>query len=142
MQTEMYFPIIFNFCMTIIKNIRRNIYDLLIFLDNARALSVACGGILRQLEGNITGPTSLPFNQSSYVCFWTLEPPESMTTIYDNRLTLTIKVVGYLGRSENRVNLIRENCIYPKYIELLGKEILIDFSFSFSLFLDNNCQKK
>ncbi|EFN66210.1 Cubilin [Camponotus floridanus] len=78
-----------------------------------------CGGNLRQLEGNITGPTSLPFNQTSYVCYWILEPPESMVgSIYDNRLTLTIKVTGYLGRSENRLGIIRKRCIFPQFIEL------------------------
>ncbi|XP_050461753.1 cubilin-like [Cataglyphis hispanica] len=78
-----------------------------------------CGGNLRQLEGNITGPTSLPFNQTSYVCYWTLEPPENMIgSIYDNRTTLTIKVTGYLGRSENHANIVRRNCIYNQFIEL------------------------
>lgn len=85
-------------------------------------LPAACGGNLRQLEGNITGPTSLPFNQSSYVCNWILEPPENMVgPIYDNRLTLTIKVTGYLGRFENRPGIIRKNCIVPQFIKLQGK---------------------
>lgn len=114
------FPIVIDFYITIIKNIRRNIYNLLIFLNNV--LPAACGGNLRQLEGNITGPTSLPFNQTSYACYWILEPPESMVgSISDNRLTLTIKVTGYLGRSENRAGIIRKNCIRPQFIELQGK---------------------
>lgn len=95
-------------------------YNLLIFFNNV--LPAACGGNLRQLEGNITGPTSLPFNQSSYACYWILEPPESMVgSTYDNRLTLTIKVTGYLGRFDNRASIIRKNCILPQFIELQGK---------------------
>ncbi|XP_029168402.1 cubilin-like [Nylanderia fulva] len=77
-----------------------------------------CGGHLRQLEGNITTPTSLPFNQTSFVCYWKLEPPENMIgSIYDNRMTLSIKIMGYLSRSDN-VSIIRRDCIYPIYVEL------------------------
>jgi len=76
---------------------------------------------LREVEGNITGPTSLPFNQSSYVCHWRLEPPENMiASVADSGLTLTIKVSGFLGGPE-RIAFSRRNCIYPQYIEVQGK---------------------
>ncbi|XP_012062648.1 PREDICTED: cubilin [Atta cephalotes] len=79
-----------------------------------------CGGSLRTIEGNITGPTSPPFNQSSYVCNWKLEPPENMiSSVGDTRLTLTIKVTGILGGSEHS-QIIRRSCIYPQYIEIHG----------------------
>ncbi|RLU24405.1 hypothetical protein DMN91_002494 [Ooceraea biroi] len=88
-----------------------------------------CGGNLREPAGNITGPRSLPFNESSYVCNWKLEPPESMIDLANNTgLTLTIKVSGFLGRTDNAAvqsyNLIHfrtyspRNCFIPQYIVL------------------------
>nr|XP_012218853.1 PREDICTED: cubilin-like [Linepithema humile] len=77
-----------------------------------------CGASLRELEGNITGPTTLPFNQTSYVCNWKLEPPENMISLSnDTGLTLTIKVTGNLGGHESENN-IKRNCFFPQYIEL------------------------
>ncbi|KAL0113327.1 hypothetical protein PUN28_012468 [Cardiocondyla obscurior] len=78
-----------------------------------------CGGSLKEESGNITGPTSLPFNQSSYVCHWKLEPPDNMIIPFtNNRLTLTIKITGILGGSERA--FIRKNCIYSQYVEVQG----------------------
>lgn len=79
---------------------------------------VACGGILREVGGNITGPTNRPFNETSYVCHWTLEPP-NMFGSANNSLTMTLKVSGYLG-GEN-VSNTRRNCGSHQYIGLLGK---------------------
>ncbi|TGZ53188.1 Cubilin [Temnothorax longispinosus] len=77
-----------------------------------------CGGTLREVQGNITGPTIPPFNQSSYVCHWKLLPPENMISpVGDSRLTMTMKVIGLLGGPE-RSSIIRRNCIYPQYIEV------------------------
>ncbi|XP_039305004.1 cubilin isoform X2 [Solenopsis invicta] len=78
-----------------------------------------CGRNLREIEGNITGPTKLPFNQSSYICHWKLEPPENMVASTDG-LTLSLKVTGILGGPSYREfsNHIRRQCIYPQYIEL------------------------
>lgn len=107
------FSIILNLYMTgHTQNIKKKFNHLLIFTD------LACGGNLTEIKGNITGPTNLPFNQSSFVCNWKLMPPENM--ISNNSLTMTIKVTGLLGGPE-RTNIIRRNCIYPQYIELHGK---------------------
>ncbi|XP_071569184.1 cubilin isoform X2 [Temnothorax nylanderi] len=78
-----------------------------------------CGGTLREVQGNITGPTIPPFNQSSYACHWKLLPPENMISpVGDSRLTMTMKVTGLLGGPEWRASIIRRNCIYPQYIEV------------------------
>lgn len=89
------------------------------------ALYVACGGNLRELEGVITGPTNLPFNETSYVCYWTLEPPENMiSSANDSSMTMTIKVNGYLGGFESR-STNKKNCLSSQFqlIELEGKTI-------------------
>lgn len=100
-----------------IQNAKKN-FKQLIFTDS---FTVACGGSLRNVEGNITGPTSLPFNQSSYVCHWRLEPPENMIVPgADSLFTLTIKLTGHFSGPE-RASIIRKNCIYPQYIEIHGK---------------------
>lgn len=110
---------------------------LLIFTDTL--CFVACGASLRELEGNITGPTTLPFNQTSYVCHWKLEPPENMISLSnDTGLTLTIKVTGNLGGHESENN-IKRNCFFPQYIELQGKRY--DLIFLFSL-IDGSYWKK
>jgi len=89
---------------------------------------VACGGHLREIAGNITSPSGLPFNESSYVCNWKLEPPESMIDLANNTgLTMTIKIIRFLSGSNSVVQdlMMRSmprNCLLPQYIELQGKK--------------------
>jgi len=99
---------------------------------------VACGGHLREIAGNITSPSGLPFNESSYVCNWKLEPPESMIDLANNTgLTMTIKIIGFLSGSNNVQDLMMRsmprNCLLPQYIELQGKRKDL---LSFFLFID------
>jgi hypothetical protein len=79
------------------------------------------------VEGNITGPTTLPFNQTSYVCHWKLEPPENMISQFNGTdgLTLTLQVTGNLGGYDNEN--IRRNCFSSQYIELHGKRYYFIF---------------
>ncbi|KAH0948163.1 hypothetical protein HN011_006977 [Eciton burchellii] len=88
-----------------------------------------CGGHLREIAGNITSPSGLPFNESSYVCNWKLEPPESMIDLANNTgLTMTIKIIGFLSGSNNVQDLMMRsmprNCLLPQYIELQDIGIL------------------
>ncbi|EFN89302.1 Cubilin, partial [Harpegnathos saltator] len=92
-----------------------------------------CGGRLSGREGNITGPTTRPFNESSYICNWKLVSPlyrfipgnlahfTNIANTANNNFTLTIKVVGDLGEFEISP---RGKCIYPEYIELHGVGVL------------------
>ncbi|XP_011637168.1 cubilin-like [Pogonomyrmex barbatus] len=76
-----------------------------------------CSGLVRQVEGNLTGPTNLPFNETSFVCHWRLQPPEYMISLINSSgLTLSVRVIGFLGGPEYAI--IRINCIYPQYIEI------------------------
>jgi len=43
-----------------------------------------------------------------------------IASVADSRLTLTLKVTGFLGGPE-RMAFNRRNCIYPQYIEVQGK---------------------
>lgn len=82
-------------------------------------MPVACGKVLMGLEGNITGPTSQPFNESSYVCNWRLVSPEYAVKLDNNTsMTLMIKVTGYLGGYRTTSG---RNCILTQYLELRGK---------------------
>ncbi|XP_014475365.1 PREDICTED: cubilin [Dinoponera quadriceps] len=82
----------------------------------------ACGRILTNSEGNITGPVNLPFNESSYICNWKLSQPFEYLSRSDGNTskTLTLKVTGNFGGSE----AFRGNCIFPQYIELRDIGIL------------------
>lgn len=85
--------------------------------------NTACGESLRELDGNITGPVNLPFNETSYICHWTLEPPEYlMNSVNDTGVTLTLEVTGDLGATNSSSFSIP--CEFPQYIELSGNVII------------------
>lgn len=89
---------------------------------------VACGKQLREIEGNITLPTSLPFNETSYFCSWTFKPPEYINgSATDNStgVTLTIKVSSNFQNSPaEEVHSHLDTCSPPltQFIELSGKK--------------------
>jgi len=95
------------------------IYFFALHLTRGVNLFVACGASLREVEGNLTGPTTLPFNQTSYVCHWKLQPPENMIGQFNGTgLTLTLRVIGNMSGHESN---IKKKCFSTQYIELHGK---------------------
>lgn len=81
---------------------------------------LACGGIIRDVKGNLSAPTAPPFNESSYFCSWSMEAPESMTNNENStEVTLSLKVTGNVGGTA-RYSFSRF-CYNYQYISLSGK---------------------
>ncbi|KAG7199007.1 hypothetical protein KM043_013159 [Ampulex compressa] len=82
-----------------------------------------CGGLIQEAQGVITPPQTLPFNASSFFCQWSLQPPESLTSMdNDTGLTLSVKVSGYVGGHEGYFH--SKYCVYPQFISVTGVGML------------------
>ncbi|XP_066598353.1 cubilin-like [Prorops nasuta] len=61
-----------------------------------------CGALLKEAEGRLSVPSTLPFNETSYYCLWKLEPPENfISSTNDTGLTLSLKISGALGNRKS-----------------------------------------
>ncbi|KAK0075492.1 hypothetical protein PV325_006820, partial [Microctonus aethiopoides] len=83
-----------------------------------------CGGIMNNLEGTLSAPTTPPFNQTSFYCQWSVKAPETLFTegSLENKLTLTITISGTIGRYSRQTR----SCSYlMKYIKVTDTKNIV-----------------
>ncbi|XP_029048305.2 cubilin isoform X2 [Osmia bicornis bicornis] len=78
-----------------------------------------CGGVIKDVNGTLSGPKTAPFNESSYFCQWSIEAPESLANNTNNTgVTLSVKVTGIVGGS--RGYIFTKFCYNNPHISLTG----------------------